>query len=315
MPTSRRAFVKGVGATAGAIGLARLAKPTKPNPQSEIRNPKSQMPTRSFGKTGWKASIYALGSAEMPGGEEAIKVLNRLIDAGVNYFDTAPSYVGTRSESTIGQVMKTRRKEVFLATKTLGRTADAAYNEVNTSLKRLQTDHVDLLQVHAVNDFGTLDTVLAKGGAVEGLERARKEGLIKHIGITGHTRPEVISKALDRYPFDAILVAVSAIDASLNDFADEVLPKAKKLGIGITGMKALKGIERAGGSFDAERFLRYVWSLPVSTVSIGLRDLAEADKNLAYARAFKPMSSKEMGDLKKEVARFANDSTLWWKRR
>ena len=273
------------------------------------------MPTRVFGKTGRKVSIYALGSAEMPGGEENIKTLHKLIDGGVSYFDTAPSYMGTRSESTIGEVMKSRRKEVFLATKTLDRSADGAYRDVQASLKRLQTDHVDLLQVHAVNDFGTLDAVLAKGGAVEGLERAKKDGLIEHIGITGHTRPEVTLKALENYPFDSILIALSAIDKSHHDFADEVVPRAKKLGIGITGMKALKGIERSGKPFESERFLRYVWSLPVSTLTIGLRDLKEADQNLAAAKRFKPMTPTEMRALESEVAFLATDGNLWWKHR
>lgn len=312
MSVSRRSVLK-AGSAAGAAAVLRL--PAQARDRQEPKSPSSPMPTRPFGKTGRKVSIYALGSAEMPGGEESIKVLNRLIDAGVSYFDTAPSYMGTRSESTIGQVLKTRRKEVFLATKTLGRSADAAYAEVKESLGRLQTDHIDLLQIHSVNDMGTLDAVLAKGGATEGLERAKKEGMIRNIGITGHTRPEVISKALDRYPFDAILVALSALDASLNDFADEVLPKANKLGIGIVGMKALKGIERSGQGFEAERFLRYVWSLPISTLTIGLRQLPEAEKNLAWAKSFKPMSEKEQSDLRTEVAKLANPNTLWWKRR
>lgn len=310
MAVSRRDVLRKGGSAAAGLALGGALPASGQSPAA----PNAQMPMRPFGKTGQKVSILALGSAELPSGDATVKALNEMIDGGVNYFDTAPSYMGGNSEITIGQVLKTRRKEVFLATKTLGRTADAAYREVQESLKRLQTDHVDLLQIHSVNDFGTLDQVLSKGGGVEGLERAKKEGLIRHIGITGHTRPEVISKALDSYPFESILVALSALDANLNDFASEVVPKAKKLGIGIVGMKALKGIERVSGSFESARFLRYVWSLDVSTLTVGVRQIPEAAKNVAAAHAFKPMSVDERAAFAKEMAPHANANNLWWKR-
>lgn len=268
-----------------------------------------------MGKTGWKASIYALGSAEIPDNPAAIRAINALIDGGVNYLDTAPSYQGTRSERAIGEIMRTRRKDVFLATKTLARDADGAYREVQESLARLQTRQIDTLQIHAVNDFGTLDQVLAKNGALVGLQRAQQEGLIRFIGITGHTRPEVIATALDRHPFDSILIPVSALDASLYDFADEVVPKANKLGIAIVGMKALKGIERAGGAFEASEFLRYAWSLPISTLTIGLRQEPEAKSNLAHALAYKKMPLSEMRALEAKFKNKATMDALWWKRR
>ncbi|MBI5708314.1 MAG: aldo/keto reductase [Armatimonadetes bacterium] len=310
MAVSRRDVLQKGSAAAAGLALTAVI----PAKEQSAPSQRSKMPTRSFGKTGRKVSILALGSAELPSGEATVKALNEMIDAGVNYFDTAPSYQGGNSEITIGQVLKTRREQVFLATKTLGRNADAAYREVHESLKRLQTGHIDLLQIHSINDMGTLDQVLSKGGGVEGLERAKKEGLIRHIGITGHTRPEVISKALDRYPFESILVALSALDASLNDFAAEVVPKAKKLGIGVVGMKALKGIERVDRSFDYARFMRYVWSLDVSTLTVGVRQLPEAAKNVAAALAFKPMSADEKAAFAKEMAPHANANNLWWKR-
>lgn len=306
MSISRREVLKTGSAAAATLALSSPLKAVLGT---------AKMEERPLGKTGWKASIYALGSAEIPGNAAAIRAINLLIDGGVNYLDTAPSYQGTRSESAIGEVMKTRRKEVFLATKTLARDADGAYREIKESLARLQTKQIDTLQIHAVNDFGTLDQVLRKGGAVEGLERAKKEGLIRFIGITGHTRPEVISKALDQYAFDSILIPVSALDASLYDFADEVVPKANKQGIAIVGMKALKGIERAGGEFDAAEFLRYAWSLPISTLTIGLREEREAKLNLAHASAYKKMSTADMRTLEAKFKAKATMDALWWKRR
>jgi predicted aldo/keto reductase-like oxidoreductase len=305
MSVSRREVLKAAGA---AVATAAL-------PASLLAGGE-EMSKRKLGKTGWEASIYALGSAEMPGAEEAIRAVNTLIDGGVNYLDTAPSYMGTQSERILGRVLKDRRKEVFLATKTLQRGSDDAYAEIKESLERLQTKQIDTLQIHAINDFGTLEQVLAATGAVKGLERAKKEGLIRFIGITGHTRPEVISKALDQYPFDSILIPVSALDASLNDFATDVVPKANKLGIAIVGMKSLKGMERAtNGKFEPEELLRYAWSLPISTLTIGLRQEKEVATNLTCALKFKKMSSEDMRVLEKKVAQHADANNLWWKRR
>jgi predicted aldo/keto reductase-like oxidoreductase len=304
MSLSRRDLLRLSGLTLGAGALPPI-----------VQKPKA-IPKRSLGKTGWSATIYAVGTAEVPGAEETVLALDQLLDAGVNYIDTAPSYVGTKSEQAIGQVMKRRRKEVFLATKTLARDAEGAYREVRESLARMQTDRIDLLQVHAVNDAGTLDTILDKGGAVEGLERAKKEGLIRFIGITGHTRPEVILDALKRYPFASILVPVSALDKHLSDFAEEVLPYARKQGVAVVGMKSLKGMERAtGGAFDPEPLLRYAWSLPIDCLTIGLRRGHEVGRNLDWARRFEKMSESEMRRLEGEVKPHADAGNLWWKKR
>ncbi|HZH99318.1 MAG TPA: aldo/keto reductase [Fimbriimonadaceae bacterium] len=305
MSLSRRDFV------AGAVGtVISSALPVQSKKTAE------RIARRPFGKTGFQASIYALGSAEIPGNEEAIPAIRSLIAAGVNYIDTAPSYQGTRSETAIGAAIEGRRQDLFIATKTLERSAEGAYREVCESLERLKCKHIDLLQVHAVNDFATLDRVLAKGGAVEGLERARKEGLIRHIGITGHTAPEVILRAIGAYPFAAILIPISALDFHVSDFATEVLPKAKELGIGIAGMKSLKGMEIAsGGKFSPEPLIRYALSHPISTLTLGLRRSSEVEQNLAFFKAFKPMIASEMTDLREQVKPQSTVQNLWWKRR
>ena len=145
--------------------------------------------------------------------------------------------------------------------------------------------------------------------------RAKEEGLIRHIGITGHTRPEVILRAIKTYPFESVLVPVSAMDKHVNDFADEVLPYAREHGIAVAGMKSVKGIERAtGGDFDPADFIRYSLSLPVSTLTIGLRRIKEAEQNLKMALAFKPMPPQEMAALEASVKDITNTQALWWKR-
>jgi uncharacterized protein len=305
MALSRRDFLKVAGVTAGSLALGL------PVPGAE----KGKIATRPFGKTGWRASICACGTAEIPATPEAVRAINALIDGGVNYLDTAPSYTGTRSESALGEILPKRRKEVFVATKTLERGADGAYGEVKQSLGRLKTDHVDLLQIHAVNDMATLEQVLGPNGAVKGLERAKKDGLIRHIGITGHTRPEVILRALELYPFDAILIPISAVDKHLYDFSTDVLPKANKLGIGVVAMKVLKGLERAsGGKFEAEPLMLYSMSQPVSTAVIGLRQESEVAPNLKLAQGFRPMKAEEMRELEASVKKHADWGHLWWKR-
>lgn len=306
MDLSRRQFLR-AGTAAAAATIAGGWEPM---------GTAATMPVRPFGSTGWKASLYALGSAEIPDNAEAIRAIQQLVDAGVNYFDTAPSYQNTRSETVLGEVLKTRRPSIFVATKTLDRTADGAYAEVLASRGRLGIDRIDLLQIHAVNDDATLEGVLGKGGALEGLKRAKREGLVAHIGITGHTRPEVILKAVNTGEFASILVPVSPLDHHLADFATEVIPRAAKLKMGITGMKALKGIERAsGGVFDPVPYLRYAWSLPLSTLALGLRKETEVATNLAAAKAFKPMTKAEKSALEEKSKEWADDGVLWWKKR
>lgn len=274
------------------------------------------LPTRPLGRTGWHATLYAIGTAELPDTETAVRALRALLDAGVNYVDTAPSYQNGRSEVAVGQALRDRRDRVFVATKTLARDADGAYEEVRASLKRLDLSYVDCLQIHAVNDMGTLDRVLGRRGAVAGLERARREGLVRFIGITGHTRPEVISKAIERYPFASILVPTSTLDKHLSDFAEETIPLARAKGIAVIGMKALKGMEIATrGRFQAADLIRYALSLPVDTLAIGLRRPSEVEDNLRIVRDFRPMSPRERKALEDRLRPYATADHLWWKRR
>jgi len=272
----------------------------------------TRIPKRRLGAIPFDATILGLGTAEIPDDEEALKALRLALDAGVNYLDTAPSYRAARSESVVGQIAKTHRDRFFLATKTLERSADGAYREVRESLQRLQTDRIDLIQVHAVNDFATLEQVLT--GAVQGLERAKREGIVRHIGITGHTRPEVILRAIESYPFESILVPVSAADHWVNDFVSGVIPQARQRGVAVIGMKALKGVERSKGQVrDAERWLRYAWSCPVDCLIVGFRRYADVLENVRLAQQFQPMSTEEMKQLEQEAQKFANTQVLWWK--
>jgi predicted aldo/keto reductase-like oxidoreductase len=156
--------------------------------------------------------------------------------------------------------------------------------------------------------------VLGARGAVKGLEKARAEGFVRHVGITGHTRPEVISQALHEYPFESILVPVSAADRHLADFAESVVPEAVEKGVAVAGMKSLKGAENHG-AFDPEPYLRYALSLPISTLTVGFRRASDVEADLAIAARFAPMSREEMHALEASTRAWATADVLWWKRR
>lgn len=303
---TRREFLQKMGLAGAALVASKAGFP------SIAADP---MPKRRFGKTGWDASLLAFGTAELPTGDMALceKMLSLALDEGVNYFDTAPSYRGTEAEKAIGRVAK-RRKEFFLATKTLERKKAGAAREIEESLRRLGTDQIDTLQIHSVNDIRDLDTVLAAGGAIEALEEAKKAGKIRFIGITGHTRPAVILAALKRYKFDSVLVPLSAADFHVNDFATEVVPRAKELGIGIAGMKSLKGWQGGSRPVPAQKMLHYSMTLPVSTLTCGMTSEAQVRENLAAARAFKPLTETQMAELRQVAKEWSSVTNLWWKR-
>ncbi len=280
----------------------------------------SAMPTRSFGKTGYKVGILSLGgqaTIEMKGTEaESEKIINRAIDLGVNYIDTAASYGGGISQLNIGRVMKTRRREVWLSSKTHDRTFDGSMRLLEESLKNLQTDHLDTWQLHNVQTMAQLDEIFATDGAIKAMEKAKAEGMIQNIGITGHFEPLVLLEAIKRYPFDSILLAVNAADIHYLSFINYLLPEAQKQGIAIIGMKvATRGRmistwapppleeqpERLrtpkSGTISIKEALSYNMSLPVSTTIIGIDNVAQIEEDVKIASEFSPLCEAEMKEI------------------
>src|SRR6476469_6391210 len=184
---------------------------------------------RELGKTGVRVPLVGYGTAPLGkkevAREHAVKCLNHAIDAGITYLDTSPDY---GSEPHLGEVMRTRRSEVFLATKINRRSKDGVLDELKESLRKLQTDHVDLIQVHAVNAWADLEQALAPDGAVAALEEARRDGLVRFIGITGHARPDILGHALTQYPFDTVLCALGMADKLITSPETFLLPKARE---------------------------------------------------------------------------------------
>lgn len=278
------------------------------------------MPLRPLGRTGHQVRIFSLGgqaTLEQAGTEEAsVAIINRAIDLGVNYIDTAAAYGQGVSETYIGKVMATRRKEVFLATKTNDRTYDGSMRLLERSLKQLQTDHLDLWQNHNVRTQDDLDRMFAKDGAVKAMEKAREEKIVRFLGITGHKDPFVLRKAIEQYPFDTILMALNAADRHEASFIDHLLPVAVEKKMGIIGMKipARGRIFRPTGITSMEQAMRYVLTLPVSTVIVGISSVKELEENVTIANNFAPLTAQESRALEDLTKPYYADAT-WFKDR
>jgi len=266
-----------------------------------------------LGKTGYNVCIYSLGgqaTIETPGKEElSVQIINRAIDLGINYIDTAAAYGRTtatitkadamgHSERNIGQVMKTRRKEVFLASKTHDRTYDGSMRLLEKSLKNLQTDHLDLWQIHnnKTAELETIDKYFAEDGVVKAMIKARDEKMVRFLGITGHESPAMLKALAERFPFDNVLVALNAADKHYDPFIENFLPTAVEKKMGIVGMKipARDRIFSHGGIITMKEAIDYVLTLPVSTIIIGIDKIPELEENINIAQNFKPLTADQM---------------------
>lgn len=273
------------------------------------------METRPFGKTGERFPIFSLGCQRLVdehhcSEEQAVAILNTALDRGVRYFDTAWAYSDGLSEQRVGMVAKQRRAEMWLATKTVARTRDGALRQLEQSLARLQTDHVDEWRLHNIWDFHELDKCFAPGGAMEAMVQARDQGMVRNISISGHTNPLVQVEALRRFPFASVLMAASVLDHFIFSFAEEFLPVANAKGVATIGMKVM-----AFGALAHiyDKALRYSMSLPVSTVIVGCASMDELTKDLAVAEAFTLLSGRERLELFRQVLPLVQPRNLPWK--
>jgi aryl-alcohol dehydrogenase-like predicted oxidoreductase len=313
---SRRHFFRTlIGGSALASLADRLASSVG---LAAEKTPARTMPSRLLGKTGYAVRLFSLGgqaTLEKSGTRDAaLAIIHRAIDLGVNYIDTAAAYGRGVSEQYIGEVMKTRRKEVYLATKTHDRTYDGSMRLLEQSLKNLQTDYLDCWQLHRVGTQSDLEQIFAPNGALRALEKARAENIVRFLGIAGHTDPFVLKTALEQYPFDTLLMAINAADRHRLSFIDNLLPTALKHNVGIIGMKipARGRLFTEGGISRMEQALRYVLTFPVSTVIVGISTLKELEENVEIARNFTPYSEKELAQLEELTKPYYAEAS-WFK--
>jgi hypothetical protein len=281
----------------------------------------AKLPQRTLGKTGVQVPILGLGTValgSLASAKEAESLVNAAIDLGVTYIDTAPGKTSIAAFTGYGKahaylhgVLKERRKEVFLATKTLETDSDKALSLVKKNLQELGIDQVDLTYSHSIGHaMYKLEDLTGPNGTMAGLEKAKKEGLTRFVGITGHNRPEKFAEVIKQRDIDAMMNAVNIVDRHTYAFEDVTWPLARQKNIGLVAMKVF------GGSVTTrpckmppelrELSLRYCLSVPgVALAVIGMATKQELEQNVAWAKSFKPMTAEEMKETKKETVALA----------
>jgi predicted aldo/keto reductase-like oxidoreductase len=269
------------------------------------------LPKRPLGKTGVEVTILGLGGEGIlrtfGHEEEAISVIQRAIDLGITYFESARAYAG--SESYYGMALKDRRREIFLASKSHERTADGALKYLETTLNTMKTSYLDLWMIHDVRTPKDLDLIFGPKGAIKAFEAARRNKLARFIGISGHRNPTILSRALDLFPFDTVLIPVNPAEPHYWSFLTDVLPKAQGKGMGILGMKTLsRGVViKIFGAESVENFLRFAMTQPISAAVVGCETIEQLEMNVRIARSFQPMPRKDQEILFSKVKSYARE--------
>ena len=313
----RRSFMKGVailGATPLISGGSMAQQQSGQSPQV----PSGEVPKKPLGRTGVQVSAmglggYHLGSAETD--QAANEIVAKALDHGVTFFDNAWEYHDGLSEERLGKALKGKRQQAFVMTKvcTHGRDKKVAMRMLEESLRRLQTDHLDLWQIHEVVYDNDPDLIFAPNGAAEALVDAKQQGKVRFIGFTGHKDPEIHLKMLSHnFPFDTVQMPLNCCDATFRSFETHVLPEANRRGIAALGMKSLGGSGELvrHGAVTPEQGLRYAMSLPVATTISGVDSMEVLDQNLQVAVNFKPLEAAEMQALRDQCRFLASDGRL-----
>jgi len=275
----------------------------------------NEIPLRPLGATGEMVSAIGLGGHHiglMKNQREAIRLIHAAIDAGITFMDNAWEYHDGRSEVVMGKAIRDRRDRVFLMTKvcTHGRGKREAMRQLEQSLKRLHADYLDLWQVHECVYDNDPDMHFARGGVIEALDQAKRQGKVRFAGFTGHKHPDIHLAMLKHdYIFDTCQLPLNCFDATFRSFEEQVLPVLVRRGIAAIGMKSLSGDGRQVKEkvVTAEEALRYAMSLPVATTVSGIDSLKVLRQNLRIAQGFRPMSTRQMDALRKRVHKAAED--------
>ena len=275
------------------------------------------METRPFGKTGVELPILSLGCQRLVdeegcSREQAVAIIEQALKRGVWYFDTAPAYSDGESERRLGLVAAKQRMDMWIATKVNETGRDGARRQLEGSLERLQTDHVEEVRLHDVHSFDRLNAMTARGGALDALVEARDEGLVRFIGISGHADPQVLLEAIRRFPFDTALCAVSVLDHFFYSFAEEFLPFALQKCMGIVGMKVFGNKALAA---EWRRALRYSLGLPLTTVIADCSTSEQLNSDIDLAESYTPMTSLERLAFFRDILPMVTPRNMPWKSR
>ena len=306
MGISRRQFLE-----SAAIG----SMAARSSAGADISPAKTPLPTRVLGRTGVRVSVLAMGGGSRflayRDEDKALEALNRAFDLGITYMDTAYGYGNGKSEERVGKVMKTRRSGIFLATKIQVRDGDQAMRIIEGSLKRLQTQQIDLIHMHALQDENDLADAEKKGNLIDVLLKARDQKITRFIGVTSHYNPTVLKTALERHDFDCTQMALNAGQVSMmngtgamvpnpamqTSFETVALPVARKKNLGVIAMKVFAQ-EALLQQAPVEKLMYYSLSLPgVSLATAGMPKLEMIEENVRLVKAFRPLPTSEMKKL------------------
>jgi predicted aldo/keto reductase-like oxidoreductase len=296
-----------MGLAATALGSVAAAQPSVKNAGG--------IPLRPLGKTGQFVTMICLGgyhSSTHRDEDASIRLIQRAIDEGITFLDNAWDYHDGGAEERMGKALSqgNRREKVFLMTKCCGRTARDAQSNLEDSLRRLRTGHLDLWQFHEIVYDNDPDWIFAAGGAIETALKAKEQGKIRFLGFTGHKDPSIHLRMLDKpYPWSTVQMPLNVMDSQFRSFQHKVLPVLNQRGIAPLGMKSLGGTGKivADGVLSIQEALRYVLSLPITSLVSGIDSEQVLDQNLAIVRDFKPLTAAEMAAVENKVQAIAGD--------
>ncbi len=306
MSIHRRDFLKGVAATGVVARFGNFAEAAD----------SSGIPKRTLGHTGQQVSMIGLGGYHIgnPSEAEAITIIRTAADNGITFMDNCWDYHNGDSEVRMGKALRDGyRQKVFLMTKIDGRDARTATQQLDQSLQRLQTDHLDLLQFHEVIRMNDPERIFAAGGGMEAVVKARDAGKVRFIGFTGHKSPQIHKHMLEvadqhKFKFDSVQMPLNVMDAQYESFAKIVLPMLQERNIGVLGMKPIgSGVLLKSGKVSAVECLRYALSLPTSVVITGCESTKDVQQALDLGRNFKPLSESERTALLSKTAEAAKN--------
>ena len=305
-----RASQAGAAETGQPSASPRSEKSGHPSPErgsapTEIR--KGNMLYRTLGRTGERVSAFGLGGHHIglvKEEQDSVKLVRSSIDRGITFMDNCWDYHNGKSEEWMGKALRDGyREKVFLMTKIDGRTRQSAASQIDESLKRLQTDHIDLMQIHENLRMEDADRCFAEGGAIEALEEAKKAGKVRYIGFTGHKDPVVHNRMLDiaaehKFHFDSCQMPLNVLDATFRSFAQHVVPRLLKEGIAVLGMKPMaNGAIVQNKIATPKECLTYALTLPTSAVITGIDSMDVLEQDLEIMRDFKPLDGGQMREL------------------
>ena len=312
---SRRDFLRVAAITAGAAVVGGVDV----FPANAFES--GEMPKRQLGNMGFNASILGLGGAPIAGipNDDAVAILDRCFELGMNYFDTAAQYGDGESERKYGLWLQKiqsegKRADVFVATKTLTRRYDDASREIERSWGNLNTEYIDLLQVHSITGLDVWREVNSENGAFRAIKAAKEDGRVRHLGITGHVHPDFLRAALEDYPFDSVLFPLGVEDRIFAPhFHRDLLPELVEKGISVVAMKVYAEGKLIAAGGDKERSLHYTMSLPISTMIVGMNRVEQVDENVGYVYSYTGMSEEEIIQLTRDSRNLLKAREIWWK--